>query len=169
MTAIPELARPREVSLLMEQTAPDGSPAVRAVVVYRYPVYRDLITRVLEKAEVDVAGVLGVKEFSRAALRDLRPDVIVVYDPDANNLLRDVAVSALTDVTGAVRRVVCVGSDNEMVVLNRVVYPNPSVEGLIGCVKGLSVDADALAHPVAEQLDEQVDHVGEQTAGSGGS
>ena len=136
---------------MAEQAASGARAAVRAVVVYRYPVYRDLITRVLEKAEVDVAGALGVKELSRAALRALHPDVVIIYDPDANNLLRKVAASALMDPAAAhVRRVVCVGSDNEMVVLNRLVVPNPSVDRLVGCVNGLAGEADPSAGPVSE-------------------
>ncbi len=154
---------------MTEQAASEARPAVRAVVVYRYPVYRDLITRVLEKAEVDVAGALGVKELSRATLRDLRPDVIVVYDPDANNLLRDVAVPALADIAGSVRRVICVGSDNEMVVLHRLAYANPSVEGLVGCVKGLSGEAESRARTDPVPTEEQVGQAQQQTAGSGGS
>ncbi len=150
----------------------DTSPerAVRAVVVYRYPVYRDLITRVLEKAEVDVAGALGVKEVSRAALRSLRPDVVVIYDPEAMSLLPEVASPALIDSIGSdVRRVVCVGSDNEMVVLNRLVVTNPSVERLIGYVKGYVGEAGSHAWAGAEAAADQVGRPEQRMTGSGGS
>ena len=154
----------------MEEQATSEVRAVSAVVVYRYPVYRDLIIRVLERADVSIAGALDVRDLSAAALRSLRPEVVVIYDPDANVVLRDVAMAALLDPAGSgVRRVICAGSDNEMVVLNRIVVPNPSVESLVGCVKGLAGDLDPPACVGSEAPEGQVGRPEQRSAGNGGS
>lgn len=128
-----------EVNEAVEQSQQGKPGSVRVAVVYKYPVFRDLIAHVLSKSGICIAAMIELKDLESTSFKTIKPDVIVVYDPDASSLISDVVNSALLDPErGYGSKVICVGMEDEMVVLVKSVVVKPTVESLISCVLDLS-------------------------------
>jgi hypothetical protein len=133
------------VNDLIERPRPEEQAVKNVAVIYKYPVFRDLIVHVLDKAGVRIAATIATSDLESTSFSALRPDVVIVYDPEANSLLGEVVRSALLDPQrGFPCKVICIGMENEMVVLEMTVIQNPTVELLISNV--LENDPSAISN-----------------------
>jgi hypothetical protein len=120
---------------MVESIHQENVESLRVVVVYKYPVFRDLIVHVLDKADIHVAATIEIEALEATSLETLKPDVVVVYDPEAQALLDEVVSQALLrSRRNESGKVICIGMDNEMIVFAKTIRPDPTVEILISAV-----------------------------------
>ncbi len=108
---------------------------VRAVVVFRHLMLRDLIVRFLTDAGVDVIATFPDQRFAGHRLDQLQPDVVVV-DQAAQEVLGDLGLATVfSPRPGSASRVVVIGlAETKMVVYSKRTVDRVAVEDLIEAV-----------------------------------
>ncbi len=111
--------------------------AVRAAIVYRHALLRDIVIRVLTNAGVDVVGTISVDQLASFDLDELRADVVVVDRAVGG------AVSGMCDEWLLSRRAGQAGTvvsidlnDDTMVISSRRCIEHATTENLVDAVVG---------------------------------
>ena len=130
-----------------------GSPEtsegrIRAVVVYRHALLRDVAVRVLSNAGVEVTPV-HASDLGLVTLRALQPDVIVV-DQAARDVFDGFGqATVFSREPGSASRVVTIGlADTTMVVCCKRLVADATAENLVEAVLGSSPTKRAESHDV---------------------
>ncbi len=126
-------------------TGPAGG-RVRAVVVYRHLLLRDLAVRLLGNAGVEVAAAIRDEDLDLAALRVVEPDVVVV-DQASRWIAEGSALAVvLGESNASISRIVTIGLEGTtMVVCHRQLVAEASSSNLVAAVLGALAPAPAQA------------------------
>ncbi len=114
---------------------------VRAVIIYRHPLLRDVTVRVLSTAGVAVVGAMRLEELMPEIMGQAQPDVIIV--DQAVGPLPDGLTWAtlLSPERHSATRVITIGLESTtMVVCSKQLVPDASAQNLIEAVFGILPD-----------------------------
>lgn len=112
------------------------APVVRVLIVYKHAFLRDLVTRVLDGADMDIVAAIRPEDFSPFLVDALKPQAIVVDQAafDSGDTFGHAAVLGASPDTP--RRVVVISlSDTNMLVWRKQVVTDADVQKLISAVR----------------------------------
>jgi CheY-like chemotaxis protein len=109
--------------------------AVRVLVVYQHPLFRDIVVRLLTGLGIEVVGAVPATELESSRLQPLNPNVILL-DREAKRSLDGHEVLTILDPgRTSISKVVIAGlSDTVMVVWSRYLVPDITAERLVETV-----------------------------------
>ncbi len=120
----------------MSEHSGTAAPVVRVLIVYKHAFLRDLVTRVLDSADVDIVAAIRPEDFSPFLVDALKPQAIVVDQAafEGGDSFGQAAVLGASPDT-PLRVVVISLSDTNMLVWRKQVVTHADVQKLIDAVR----------------------------------